>query len=65
LVSHRFSTVRMAEHIVYLEDGRLAEEGNHDALLKRDGGYAGLYRMQAELYTDEGTGARSDEGIRG
>jgi ATP-binding cassette, subfamily B, bacterial len=64
LVSHRFSTVRMAEHIVYLEDGRLVEEGNHDALLKRDGGYAGLYRMQAELYTDEGTGARSDEEMR-
>jgi len=50
LVSHRFSTVRMAEHIVYLEDGRLAQEGSHEELLGRDGGYAHLYRLQAELY---------------
>jgi ATP-binding cassette, subfamily B, bacterial len=50
LVSHRFSTVRMAGHIVYLEDGRLMEEGTHAELLTRNGGYAHLYRLQAELY---------------
>jgi len=50
LVSHRFSTVRMAEHIVYLEGGRLVEEGAHADLLRRNGGYAHLYRLQAELY---------------
>ncbi|MGI8914451.1 MAG: ABC transporter ATP-binding protein [Chloroflexota bacterium] len=55
LVSHRFSTVRMADHICYLEDGRLLEEGTHDALVQRAGGYAGLYRLQAELYRDGGT----------
>jgi ATP-binding cassette, subfamily B, bacterial len=59
LVSHRFSTVRMAGHICYLEDGRLAEEGTHDALVQRAGGYARLYRLQAELYREEG---RADAG---
>jgi ATP-binding cassette, subfamily B, bacterial len=55
LVSHRFSTVRMAEHICYLDDGRLTEEGTHDDLIARAGSYAHLYRLQAELYQDEGT----------
>ena len=50
LVSHRFSTVRMADRIVYLEDGRLVEAGSHDELIAHGGGYAHLYRLQAELY---------------
>ena len=50
LVSHRFSTVRMADRIVYLEEGRLVEEGSHDELVAVAGGYAHLYRLQAELY---------------
>ena len=52
LVSHRFSTVRMADHICYLEDGRLAEEGSHADLIAQNGGYAHLYRLQAVLYRD-------------
>jgi ATP-binding cassette subfamily B protein len=55
LVSHRFSTVRMADRIVYLEEGRLVEEGSHEQLLALDGGYAHLYGLQAELYRDEAT----------
>lgn len=50
LVSHRFSTVRMAERIVFLEDGRIAEEGSHEELLRRAGRYAELYEMQASHY---------------
>jgi ATP-binding cassette, subfamily B, bacterial len=61
LVSHRFSTVRMAEHICYLDGGRLTEEGTHDDLMARAGGYAHLYGLQAELYRDAG---RGDEGMR-
>lgn len=50
LISHRFSTVRMADRIVVLEDGRVLEEGPHDALLARGGRYAELFRLQAQGY---------------
>lgn len=52
LISHRFSTVRHADHIVVLADGEVAEEGTHDELLCRDGRYAQLFRLQAERFLD-------------
>ena len=50
LVSHRFSTVRMADLIVVLDGARVAETGSHEELLARDGRYADLYRIQAAGY---------------
>ncbi|MFW6206492.1 MAG: ABC transporter ATP-binding protein [Gemmatimonadota bacterium] len=50
LISHRFSTVRMADRILVLEDGRALEMGTHEALLERDGRYAELFRLQAAGY---------------
>jgi len=50
LVSHRFSTVRMADVIVVLHDGRIAEQGSHDELLAAGGRYAELFRLQASRY---------------
>jgi ATP-binding cassette subfamily B protein len=50
LVSHRFSTVRMADPIVVLHDGRIEESGSHDELLAAGGRYAQLFRMQASRY---------------
>lgn len=50
LISHRFSTVRMADRIVVLEGGEVVEEGNHDALLARKGRYAELFNLQAAGY---------------
>jgi ATP-binding cassette subfamily B protein len=50
LVSHRFSTVRMADLIVVLDGSRLAEVGSHEELTQRDGPYAELYRIQAAAY---------------
>ncbi|HTL97056.1 MAG TPA: ABC transporter ATP-binding protein [Gemmatimonadaceae bacterium] len=50
LVSHRFSTVRMADLIIVLDGARLVEVGSHEALLARGGQYAELYRIQAEAY---------------
>jgi ATP-binding cassette, subfamily B, bacterial len=50
LVSHRFSTVRMADLILVLDDGRLIECGTHAELIQLDGHYADLYRLQAEYY---------------
>jgi ATP-binding cassette subfamily B protein len=50
LISHRFSTVRMADRIVVLEHGRVLEEGTHEALLALDGRYAELFGLQAAGY---------------
>ena len=50
LVSHRFSTVRMADLIVVLDGARVAQVGSHDELMSRGGPYAELYRIQAAAY---------------
>jgi ATP-binding cassette subfamily B protein len=47
LISHRFSTVRMADRILVLEGGRIAEQGTHQELLARNGIYADMYTKQA------------------
>jgi ATP-binding cassette subfamily B protein len=49
-VSHRFSTVRDADHIVVLENGRVVEQGTHDDLVQAAGAYAELYERQARHY---------------
>jgi ATP-binding cassette subfamily B protein len=50
LVSHRFSTVRMADFIVVLDGARVVETGTHDELMARNGQYAELYGIQAAAY---------------
>ncbi|MFH0726897.1 MAG: ABC transporter ATP-binding protein [Pseudomonadota bacterium] len=50
IISHRFSTVKMADNILLLHEGRVAEQGTHDALMALDGKYAALYRKQAGQY---------------
>lgn len=50
LVTHRFATVRDADLVLVLDRGRLIEQGTHDALLRRDGHYAELYRLQSRGY---------------
>ena len=57
LVSHRFSTVRMADLIVVLDGGRVAETGSHDELMRRRGLYAELFTLQARAYRDGGAAA--------
>jgi ATP-binding cassette subfamily B protein len=49
-ISHRFSTVRMADRIVVLDKGRIAEEGSHDQLAGMGGRYAEMFEMQAASY---------------
>lgn len=50
LISHRFSTVRMADRILVLDKGQLLEIGSHEELLEKDGRYAELFHLQAQGY---------------
>ena len=50
IISHRFSTVRMADHIIVLEKARIIEEGSHQELLQANGQYATLFNLQAQGY---------------
>jgi ATP-binding cassette subfamily B protein len=49
-ISHRFSTVRMADRIVVLEDGRIAEDGSHESLTRMGGRYSEMFELQAASY---------------
>ncbi|MFN7677949.1 MAG: ABC transporter ATP-binding protein [Cyanobacteriota bacterium] len=53
VIAHRLSTVRHADRIVVMEEGRICETGRHDALLAANGAYANLWRVQAGLRADE------------
>ena len=50
LISHRFSTVRMADRILVLKDGELVEQGTHGELVTQGGLYAELFSLQAAGY---------------
>ena len=50
IISHRFSTVRRADHIIVLEKARIMEQGSHEELLELGGQYATLFKLQAEGY---------------
>jgi ATP-binding cassette subfamily B protein len=57
LVSHRLSSVRHADRIVVIDEGRVAEDGTHDALLRAGGRYARMYALQAERFAGVAAGA--------
>src|SRR5213596_2626904 len=62
-ISHRFSTVRRADRIIFLEHGRLVEEGTHEELMRLGGRYARLFRMQAAAYTGEDVELPDEEAV--
>lgn len=57
LISHRFSSVRSADRIYVLHEGRIVEEGTHDELMRIGGRYAELFSLQAKAYFPEEYGA--------
>ena len=50
LISHRFSTVRTADRIVVIDEGKIRENGTHEELMELNGEYARLFNLQAEGY---------------
>ena len=50
IISHRFSTVRMADHIIVLEKGKISERGSHAELIDKEGQYSVLFNLQAQGY---------------
>lgn len=61
-ISHRFSTVRHADLILLIEDGRPAEQGTHDELMRLGGSYARLFALQASAYTSDGGASAGGNG---
>jgi ABC-type multidrug transport system fused ATPase/permease subunit len=53
VISHRFSTVRRADQIVVIEQGRVVEQGDHDSLVAAGGRYAEMFRLQASRFAEE------------
>jgi ATP-binding cassette subfamily B protein len=53
LISHRFSSVRSADRIYVMHEGRVVEEGSHDELMETDGLYAELFTLQARMYVEQ------------
>jgi ATP-binding cassette subfamily B protein len=62
LISHRFSSVRSADRIYVLHEGRVIEEGSHDALMAADGLYAELFGLQARAYVEPERAAGERDG---
>jgi ATP-binding cassette subfamily B protein len=60
VIAHRLSTVREADLLLVVSDGRIVERGRHDELLRQDGVYAELYRTQFESQATEGPGTAPD-----
>ena len=50
-ISHRLSSCKFCRRIIFLEDGRITEDGNHEELMRLNGKYAEMFQMQASQYT--------------
>ena len=53
LITHRLMSIRNVDRILFLQDGRLAEQGSHEDLMRLGGAYASLFLLQSELYNSD------------
>ena len=53
MITHRLAVTRMADRILYIENGRIEEEGSHDELIKQNGKYAKMFSLQAAKYRED------------
>ncbi|MCE5236412.1 MAG: ABC transporter ATP-binding protein [Clostridiaceae bacterium] len=63
-ISHRLASTRFCDRILFLADGKIAEEGTHEALLKLGGGYAKLFELQSHYYREGGDRLEEEAGLR-
>ena len=59
-ISHRLASTRFCDRILLLEEGRITEEGTHGELLKRNGKYAQMYRVQSKYYEQAEAGLEGE-----
>ena len=52
-ISHRLASTRICDRIIYLEQGKIIEEGSHDELIKLGGKYAYMYQIQSQYYMEK------------
>lgn len=60
-ISHRLASTRFCDRILFMEHGKIAEEGTHASLMALDGGYAHLFQVQSRYYQDKGTDGAEDD----
>ena len=53
-ISHRLASTRFCDHILFLENGKITEEGTHEELMQKNGGYAEMFLVQSRYYKEEG-----------
>lgn len=59
-ISHRLASTRFCDRIIFVDSGKIAEEGTHDELLKNGGGYAYMFEVQSKYYRSDNQDGTSD-----
>ena len=60
-ISHRLASTRFCDHILFLENGKITEEGTHEELMQKNGGYAEMFLVQSRYYKEEGAQSHEED----